>query len=52
MKNFNICVDIDGTITDSYYWLDLCNIYFNKSVMKEEVTEYYIHKVLGIAQEE
>lgn len=52
MKNLNICIDVDGTITDAYYWLDLCNEYFNKSVTEEEVTEYFIHKVLGVRAEE
>lgn len=52
MKNLNICIDIDGTITDAYYWLDLCNEYFNKNITEEEVTEYYIHKVLGVTEED
>lgn len=48
MKNLNICIDIDGTITDAYYWLKLCNEYFNTNITEGQVTEYYIHKVLGI----
>lgn len=48
MKNLNICIDIDGTITDPYYWLDICNEYFNTNVTEEQVTEYYLHKLLGI----
>lgn len=48
MKNFNICIDIDGTITDAYYWLNSCNEYFNTSITEDDVTEYYIYKVLGI----
>lgn len=52
MKSLNICIDIDGTITDAYYWLDSCNEYFNRNVTEEEVTEYYIHKVLGIVEED
>lgn len=48
MKNLNICIDIDGTITDAYYWLDICNEYFNTNVTEEQVTEYYIHKLLCI----
>ncbi len=50
MKNFNICIDIDGTITDAYYWLDLCNEYFNTNVNEKEITEYYIHKVIGVEE--
>lgn len=52
MKNFNICIDIDGTITEPYYWLNMTNKYFNKNVTEDEVTEYYIHKVMGIEKEE
>lgn len=48
MKNLNICIDIDGTITDAYYWLDITNKYFNKNITEEQVTDYYIHKVMGI----
>ncbi|MDS0526033.1 hypothetical protein NNC19_10110 [Clostridium sp. SHJSY1] len=52
MKNLNICIDIDGTITEPYYWLDDCNKYFNTKISEEEVTEYYIHKVLGITEKQ
>ena len=48
MKNLNICIDIDGTITDAYFWLDEANKYFNKSVTVDQVTEYLIHKVMNI----
>jgi Uncharacterized conserved protein len=51
MNNLNICIDIDGTITDAYYWLDFCNEYFNTNITKEQVTEYAIHNVLGIKEE-
>ena len=52
MKNLNICIDIDGTITDPYYWLDSCNEYFNTTITKEDVTEYSISNVLGVKEEE
>jgi uncharacterized HAD superfamily protein len=48
MKNLNICIDIDGTITDAYFWLEEANKYFNKSVTVDQVTEYLIHKVMNI----
>ena len=48
MKNLNICIDIDGTITDAYFWLAEANKYFNKSVTIDQVTEYLIHKVMNI----
>ena len=52
MNNLNICIDIDGTITDAYYWLDFCNEYFSTNIAKEQVTEYAIHNVLGVKEEE
>lgn len=48
MKKLNICIDIDGTITDAYYWLDACNKYFNTSITENQVTEYNIHNILGV----
>lgn len=52
MKNFNICIDIDGTITDAYYWLDITNKHFKKNITKEQVTEYSIYDVMGITEKE
>ena len=51
MKKFNICIDIDGTITDAYYWLEPCNRYFKTNIKENEVTEYSIPKILGISEE-
>ncbi len=48
MKKLNICVDIDGTMTEPYYWLKTANEWFNTSVAPEDVTEYDIHRVLNI----
>jgi uncharacterized HAD superfamily protein len=52
VNNLNICIDIDGTITDPYYWLDFTNKYFNKSITEDQVTEYCIDKVMGINRHE
>ncbi|MBE6069590.1 MAG: hypothetical protein E7211_18160 [Clostridium lundense] len=52
MKNLNICIDIDGTITEAYFWLDICNEYFNTNFREEQVTEYAIHKILGVDDKE
>ena len=52
MKNLNICIDIDGTITDAYYWVDIANKYFNKNITEDQVTEYYIHKIIGIEEKD
>jgi uncharacterized protein len=52
MKSLNICVDIDGTVTDGYYWLELSNKHFGKDVKREQVTQYDIPTVLGVTSEE
>lgn len=52
MKKLNICIDIDGTITDPYYWLDRANNYFNKKVKPEEVNQYSIEKIMGVSRKE
>lgn len=50
MKYLNICIDIDGTITDPYYWLSYANSYFNSNISESEVTSYDITKVLNISE--
>ncbi|MBU3158811.1 hypothetical protein KPL37_03350 [Clostridium frigoris] len=52
MKNLNICIDIDGTITDAYYWLNITNKYFNKNITQDDVTQYYIHEIMGVTLKE
>ncbi|MBV4418387.1 hypothetical protein KM800_03450 [Clostridium tyrobutyricum] len=52
MKEFNICIDIDGTITDPYYWLSPANRYFNRNVKPEQVTQYSIDQILGVSRKE
>lgn len=52
LENLNLCIDIDGTITDPYYWLDSANRYFNKNIKPEEITQYSIDKIMGISREE
>lgn len=48
----NLCIDIDGTITEEFYWLDLANKYFGKNIHPSQIKEYDIDKVLGITKEE
>ncbi len=48
MKKLNICVDIDGTMTEPFYWLKAANAWFKTNVQPEDVKEYDIHHVLGI----
>ncbi|WP_099189224.1 5' nucleotidase, NT5C type [Tepidibacter mesophilus] len=51
MKNLNICIDIDGTITDAYYWIHLANKYFNKNIKEEDVISYEMHEVFNVEKE-
>jgi uncharacterized HAD superfamily protein len=48
MTKLNICVDIDGTVTEPYYWLPKANEYFCTNVKEEQITQYDIDKVLNI----
>lgn len=50
MKNLNICIDIDGTITDPYYWLSYANSYFNSNVSENQITSYNIAEVLNVKE--
>jgi uncharacterized protein len=52
MKQLNICIDIDGTITDAYYYLELSNRYFKKNIKPEQVTQYSLDKIFGVDEEE
>lgn len=52
MNNLNICIDIDGTLTNPYYWLDKTAEYFNKIVRHEDFTQYEYSKVMGISESE
>lgn len=52
MQNLNICIDIDGTVTEPYYWLGFANQYFNKNVKPKEVTQYEIEGILGVTRED
>ena len=48
MKRLNICIDIDGTITDPYYWLSYANMYFKSNISESDVNSYDIAKVLKV----
>ncbi|MEY8001149.1 hypothetical protein AB8U03_13290 [Clostridium sp. Mt-5] len=52
MKTLNICIDIDGTITDPYFWLNSANAYFNKNLTVDEITQYDISKAMGVPKSE
>ncbi len=48
MKQLNLCIDIDGTITEAYDWIPRVNKYFNTKITPEDVTVYEIHRVIGV----
>lgn len=52
MKKLNLCIDIDGTVTEPYYWLERANRYFGRQVAPEDVTVYEIHKVLDVGEDD
>lgn len=52
MKKLNICIDIDGTITGAYDWLDRANNFFNKNITPDDVKIYDMDKVMGVKTEE
>ena len=50
MKDLNICIDIDGTVTDPYYWIEPCNKYFNTSITNDDAKHYDICKTFNISE--
>jgi uncharacterized HAD superfamily protein len=44
-------IDIDGTITTAYYWLDFFNKHFGTSLIPQDVLHYEHHIDLGISLE-
>lgn len=52
MRKMNLCIDIDGTVTEPYYWLKRANLYFGKQLKPEDVTAYEIHKLLEIEEDD
>lgn len=52
MKNLNLCIDIDGTVTEPYYWLNRANRYFDRQLKPEDVSVYEIHRVLDVGEDD
>ena len=48
----NLCIDIDGTITGAYYWLQMANEYFGTDIKPFQVIKYDTHEVLKIQKED
>lgn len=51
-RRLNICVDIDGTITEPFYWIQSVNNFFNKNIRPEQVTSYDFNDLCEISHEE
>ena len=52
MERLNLCIDIDGTVTEPYYWLEKANHYFGKDLKPADVIAYEIHKMLEIEEDD
>ncbi len=52
MRVINICIDIDGTVTEPGDWLPLANYYFKKELEAKDITIYEIYRLLEIEEEE
>jgi len=52
VHTMTIGIDIDATLTEAYYWIPWANAHFHRNLKPEDATEYDIHKVLGISEEE
>ncbi|NDL67430.1 5' nucleotidase, NT5C type [Anaerotalea alkaliphila] len=52
MDKLQICVDIDGTVTEPFYWLDRANAHFKANLRPEDVVKYEIHELLGVEEED
>lgn len=51
-NRLSLCVDIDGTVTGAYDWLEYTNRYFNRNISEEEVRIYDIDQLYGISRRE
>lgn len=52
MKKLNLCIDIDGTVTEPYYWLERANRYFERQLKPEDITAYEIHRMLDVEEDD
>ncbi|WP_250861061.1 5' nucleotidase, NT5C type [Oceanirhabdus seepicola] len=48
----NICIDIDGTITNAYYWVNYMNEHFNLNLVDEDIIYYDLCKVAKVTEEQ
>lgn len=51
-KKLSICIDIDGTMTDPYYFMPYFNHYFKKNLSFEDCTTHRIDKLYKLSREQ
>lgn len=52
MKRLNICVDIDGTMTDPYYFMPYFNKFFGKNLTSKDCTLIQLHELYELNREQ
>lgn len=51
MQRLNICVDIDGTMTDPYYFIPYFNEYFGRNLTSEDCTVIELQTLYNVSRE-
>lgn len=52
MQRLNICIDVDGTMTDPYYFMPYFNKFFGKNLTSEDCTVIRLHELYGLSEEQ
>lgn len=48
MNKLNICIDIDGTITNPYHFMPYLNDMYNKNLTEEQFTTHKMEELCGV----
>lgn len=51
-RSLNICIDIDGTMTEPYYFMPYFNKYFGRDLRDEDCTQVRLDKLYEVSREE
>lgn len=52
MSKLNICIDIDGTITNPYHFIPYLNNMYNKDLKEEQCTTHKMEELYGVELED
>lgn len=52
MRRLNICVDIDGTMTDPYYFMPYFNEYFGQNLTSEDCTMIELQSLYRVSRDQ